>query len=363
MRTKPLILLVISIGCGLIASFAVSQVMSENREGVSETSGVLVLAKDVSPMTKMTADMFRVEQWPTDRIPAGVLTDPKAVEGKYAKQRLYVGEPLIEAKVSAKGKDLIVPVGYRIFDVKVDDTNGGSGYISPGDRIDITGFFEAGNRFPVSKSIRIMRNIEVAMVDGVSFQEPEATPKKASTIQLLVLEKQYEVLDTASNLGKLKLSLRAPEANEIAATNATPDSGDSFMEWLKKSERKNEVAKNTTNSLSMLKGLFAAVTPKPQPDERKEMLIITPGSVSIYRWVNGNKLPMLVSPEGYYSSPNPTASPTSPSADYSYSESSQSQSSNSSSTSSNASQPNVKWDPKTGTWQTGGFTPTYPQSK
>ena len=356
MRTKPLILLVISIGCGLIASFAVSQVMSEGGNNNAATTGVLVLAKDVSPMTKMTLEMFRVEQWPVDRVPAGALTDPKEVEGKYAKQRLYVGEPLIEAKVSAKGKDLIVPVGYRIFDVKVDDTNGGSGYISPGDRVDITGFFESGNRFPVSKSIRIMRNIEVAMVDGVSFQEPEATPKKASTIQLLVLEKQYEVLDTASNLGKLKLSLRAPEANEVAAAQSNPDIGDSFMDWLKKSERKNDVVKTTSNSLSMLQGIFAAVTPKPQPDERKEMLIITPGSVSIYRWVNGSKLPILMSPETY-SSPNAADAQSGSSSDFPYSGSS------GSSTSPNASQPSAKWDPKTGTWQTGGFTPTYPQSK
>jgi pilus assembly protein CpaB len=363
MRTKPLILLAISIGCGLIASFAVSQVMNEGGNNNSATTGVLVLAKDVSPMSKMTAEMFRVEQWPVDRIPTGALTDPKEVEGKYAKQRLYLGEPLIEAKVSAKGKDLIVPVGYRIFDVKVDDTNGGSGYICPGDRVDITGFFEAGNRFPVSKSIRIMRNIEVAMVDGVSFQEPEATPKKASTIQLLVLEKQYEVLDTASNLGKLKLSLRAPEASEVAAAQVNPDIGDSFMEWLKKSERKSEVAKSTSNSLSMLKGIFAAVTPKPQPDERKEMLIITPGSVSIYRWVNGSKVPILMSPESYssYGGMNPQGTSSS---DFPYSESNTGASGTSNSaTSSNASQPSAKWDPKTGTWQTGGFTPTYPQSK
>jgi len=356
MRSKPLILLAISIGCGLIASFAVSQVMSEGGNSNPSTTGGLILAKDVSPMTKMTSEMLRVEQWPMDRVPAGVLTDLKEVEGKYAKQRLYVGEPLIEAKISAKGKDLIVPVGYRIFDVKVDDTNGGGGYISPGDRVDVAGFFEAGNRFPVSKSIRIMRNLEVAMVDGVSFQEPEATPKKASTIQLLVLEKQFEVLDTASNLGKLKLSLRAPEASETATAQTNPDVGESFMEWIKKSERKSEAVKTTNDSLSMLKGIFAAMTPKAQKDERKEMLIITPGSVSIYRWANGSKLPILMSPETYSSASASDSQGTS-SSDFPYTGSSNI------SPSANASQPNVKWDVKSGTWQTGGFTPTYPQSK
>lgn len=369
MRTKSLILLIISIGCGLVASFAVSQVMTDKRDGSEvQTSGVLVTTKDLSPMAKMTADSVRVEQWPVDRIPSGAVAEVKDIEGKYAKQRMYTGEPIIEAKLSARGKDLVVPVGYRIFDVRVDENNGGSGYISPGDRVDITGFFEAGNRFPVSKSIRIMRNIEVAMVDGVSFRDPEAGPKRASTIQLLVLEKQYEVLDTASNLGKLKLSLRAPESDALTNGKTESDTGESFLGWLKESEKKSDasgVVASTANSLSMLKGLFAAMKPTPKEEEKKEMLVLTPGSVSIYRWVNGRRMPILISPEEYYGNPGSTQGPNASSSGLPESKyiSTQTPSVNEPAPSTNASKPAATWDPQTGTWQTGGFTPVYPQSK
>lgn len=365
MRMKPIILLVISISCGLIASFAVSQVLMEKRDGEPpQTSGVLVAAKDLSPMTKLTADMIRIEQWPIDRIPPGSIADTKEVEGKFAKQRLYSGEPIIEAKLSSRGKDLMVPPGYRIFDVRVDEASGGSGYISPGDRVDVTGFFEAGNRFPISKSIRIMKNIEVAMIDGVSFRDPEAAPKRAGTIQLLVLDKQYEVLDIASNLGKLKLSLRAPEADELAP-NAPTDTGDTFLSWLKDSEKKvntQGVATSAVNSLTMIKGMFEAVKPRPQPEERKEMMVITPGSVLIYRWLNGRKIPVMVSGEEYEASQAggggsyDSAAQSSSAADISGLQSDPS-------ATSNASPPGPTWDPATGTWQPGGFTPVYPQSK
>jgi len=365
MRRKSLILLIVSIGCGLIASFAVSQVMMERREGEApQTASVIVASKIVSPMARFTSDMVRVEQWPIDRIPAGSVTDVKEVEGKYAKQRLYVGEPIIEAKLSSRGKDLVVPTGYRIFDVKVDDTNGGSGYISPGDRVDVTGFFEGGNRFPVSKSLRIMRNIEVAMVDGISFRDPDAAPKRANTIQLLVLEKQYEVLDTASNLGKLKLSLRAPEAEEQSSVaNVSPDTGDSFLSWLKDTEKKKDIqapVKSAANSLALLKDMFAAVKPKPQPQERKEIMVITPGSVSIYRWVNGRKLPVLLTGEEYYASATAEGYTNSNGVDGQGAYSNDIQGLPSSNPSSNVPQPDSTWNPNTGTWQTGGFTPVYP---
>lgn len=375
MRMKSIILLVISISCGLIASFAVSQVLMERREGdAPQTSGVLVAAKDLSPMTKLSADMIRIEQWPIDRIPPGSIADTKEVEGKFAKQRLYAGEPIIEAKLSSRGKDLMVPPGYRIFDVRVDDASGGSGYISPGDRVDVTGFFDAGNRFPISKSIRIMKNIEVAMIDGVSFRDPEAAPKKAGTIQLLVLEKQYEVLDIASNLGKLKLSLRAPEADESTPNVPSSDTGDTFLTWLKDSEKKvntQGVATSAVNSLTMIKGMFEAVKPRPQPEERKEMMVITPGSVSIYRWLNGRKIPVMLSGDEYDASQPGSGGSYEPSmqsssaADISGLQPDSSANSNASQPgpTSNASQPGPNWDPATGSWQPGGFTPVYPQSK
>ncbi|MCU0707978.1 MAG: Flp pilus assembly protein CpaB [Pirellula sp.] len=385
MRTKSLILLIIAIGCGVVASVAVSQVMMEKQDGEApRTSGILVTAKDISPMTKLTAELIRVEQWPVDRIPLGSLTDTKEIEGKYAKQRLYTGEPIIEAKLSARGKDLVVPTGFRIFDLKVDDSNGGSGYIGPGDRVDVTGFFEKGNRFPVSKSVRVMRNIEVAMVDGISFRDPEAAPKRANTIQLLVQDKQYEVLDTASNLGKLKLSLRAPDAEGTTSGNEPLDSGESFLKWLKDSEvRKEQTVAATTavSSLSLLKGMFDSMKPQQKIEARKEMMILTPGSVSIYRWVHGRKMPVLLNPEDYYNAPDQaqvysldsgaayadpslvpaTAAPQTTSANPLPSESGTPAAPPADP--SNASQSNMVWDPKTGTWQSGGFTPVYPQSK
>ena len=369
MRTKSLVLLVVALGCGVVASVAVSQVMLEQKPGEAvPTVGVMVTSKDVSPMTKLAADMFSIEQWPVDRAPLGALTDPKQIEGKYAKQRLYRGEPILEAKLSLRGKDLVVPEHYRIFDLPVHDSNGGSGYLGPGDRVDVIGFFEKGTRFPISKSVRVMQNVEIAMVDGVAFRDPEAAPKKANTVQLLVQERQYEALDTASNLGKLKLSLRAPDADPNLVPFA--DNGDTFLSWLKDNEEKEKQAPapSVVDAVQPVEAL-------PVAKARNEMVVVSPKDVAVYRWLEGRRLPVKIeasgmdeeSPHVFSGSPmnngwsngssnagqqpspfagNPVISnpqsPVDPAA---------------------MQQPSLIWDPSTGTWQSGGFKPVYPVGK
>jgi pilus assembly protein CpaB len=400
MRTKSLVLLIIAIGCGAVASVAVSQVIMDQGDGNTvRTVGIVVTAKDVSPMTKLAEEMVKVEQWPADRVPMGALTDVKEIDGKFAKQRLYTGEPVIEAKLSLRGKDLVVPVGFRIFDLKVDDSNGGSGYIGPGDRVDVTGFFEKSNRFPVSKSVRVMRNVEVAMVDGISFRDPEAAQKKASTIQLLVQDKQYEALDTACNSGKLKLSLRAPDGEAKKDGEEAIDDGESFLKWLKDNETSQDRTANKTpavESLNLIKGVLGAMQPNPQVEARKEMTILTPGSMSVYRWVNGRKMPVLMTPEEYYQAPDqspnvdggphegpmqfppfggsspfistPLHSPASPTLEGNPSARKDSGKGQAAPGFANgtgagtvgAGAPTPVWDSNSGTWQSGGFKPVYP---
>ena len=83
MRTKSILLLVIALGCGVVASVAVSQVvLDQKNRGVTQTVPILVVAKEISAATKIPPDSFRIEQWPVDRVPLGAIADPKLVENK-----------------------------------------------------------------------------------------------------------------------------------------------------------------------------------------------------------------------------------------------------------------------------------------
>jgi len=367
MRAKSMLLLIIALGCGVVASVAVSQVVMDQKRGEVQSVPVLIAKKEISAATKIPADSFQIEQWPIDRVPIGAISDPKLIENKFTKQRIYPGEPLIEAKLSGKGRDFTVPEGYRTFDIGVKDETGGGGYIGPGDHVDVYGYFDKGPRVKSATSVRVMENLEVVMIDGVAVIDQEATKqKKSSTIQLLVKDSQYIVLDTASNLGKLRLALRPPTKE---TSSAVQDDGEKFTSWLKDSEAKQEerAIVETANT--------PASVDRP---EKHDMVIVTPTKSTMYRFNEGQAQPQKIDmdqpdegavPGGYQSQ--------SQSTQYKLGKTSGTgQTSNSTQSSSNtlggqktapvnpsgAAQPNLTWDPSSGNWQSGGFKATYPNS-
>ncbi len=372
MRAKSVLLLVIALGCGVVASVAVSQVVLDQKSRVVQTVPVLVVAKEVSAATKISADSFRLEQWPVDRVPLGAISDPKLIENKFTKQRLYPGEPVIEAKLSGKGRDFTVPEGYRTFDIGVKDETGGGGYIGPGDHVDVYGYFEKGARVKAAKSVKVMENLEVVMIDGNAIIDPESTKqKKSQTIQLLVKDSQYVVLDTASNLGKLRLALRPPA--QVAAKGIQTDDGEKFLAWLKESDAV-PVEKSVSDTV------VTAPPVQPEKNETHEMVIVSPSKTTLYRWTKDQMMPQKVDMEHpEESSSNSGVQNQNQSAFVSPPRKvnpSQSQQSNASSSAGtfqphpsmvanpeNGLTPVAPWDPSNGNWQSGGFKATYPTSQ
>ena len=373
MRTKSVLLLVIALGCGVVASVAVSQVvLDQKNRAVVQTAPVLVVAKEISAATKIPMDSFRLEDWPIDRIPMGTLSDPKMIENKFSKQRLYPGEPIIEAKLSAKGREFTVPEGYQIFDIPVKDETGGGGYIGPGDHVDVYGYMDKVTRVKAAKSVKVMENLEVVMIDGVAVADPEATrQKKSSTIQLLVKDSQYIVLDTAANLGKLRLALRPPGKQ---VTSSEPDDGEKFLTWLNESEGSSgkQIAEPVASPVS---------APAPDKAEKHEMVIVSNTKTTLYRFSEGQRLPQkidgdqspesvdsLVPPLGGYQSgsyPNqqPNFKPPVPSQSSFLPSATDSSASNqliAPVNPLNTPQSNLTWNPASGNWQSGGFKATYP---
>jgi pilus assembly protein CpaB len=365
MRAKSALLLVVALGCGVVAAVAISQVVLAQKGGEVQTVGILVVAKDLSAASKLSADAFRLEQWPADRVPVGALSDPKMVENKFTNQRLYMGEPIIDAKLSNKGKEFSVPAGYRIFDIQVRDDSGGVGYIGPGDHVDVFGYFDKGARVNAARSVKVMGNLEVVMIDGVAVVDIEATaPKKTNTMQLLVKDTQYVVLDTASNLanGKLRLALRPRE--QVASEN-TLDDGTSFMSWLKESQAQPLVELPIADPIKVPLLL--------ERQKEHDMLVVTAKKTSKYRMLDGQmveqqpkntieseKPPLGGTQSQSYQSPPATKKS---SAAVSTPPSVKQPRSIPAVDPTNSVQPVLTWDPTSGAWQTGGFKATYPSEE
>ncbi len=70
MRPKSLILLLLALGCGLVASIGISQVMANRNQAVAptvETERILVANKDIKVNEPLSAKMFKSKIGPKKR--------------------------------------------------------------------------------------------------------------------------------------------------------------------------------------------------------------------------------------------------------------------------------------------------------
>ncbi len=85
MRPKSLILLLLALGCGLVASIGISQVMANRNQGpapVVETDKILVANKDIKVNEMLSDKNIQVEDWPKEKIPVDAVRDIKELDGQ-----------------------------------------------------------------------------------------------------------------------------------------------------------------------------------------------------------------------------------------------------------------------------------------
>jgi pilus assembly protein CpaB len=225
---KSLILIFIALGCGLVVSIGVSQVMNRDGGGAGlEMEQILVALSDIDIGTKLDAQNVKLEDWPKAKIPEGAIRRLDDVKDKFANVRFFKGEPLNVNKVSDTLSNIAnkVPEGYRAMPVKVDEDTVMRA-ISPGDRVDVMVFLRRnGQDIVETGAFTILKNVRVFAVNATTERASDAKGETTSfkTISLLVKPDHARELAVAAQVGKIMLTLRRPdESDEAAGEEATP---------------------------------------------------------------------------------------------------------------------------------------------
>lgn len=254
MRGKSIALLILALGCGLVASIGITQVLAK-RHGDSggmhgETETVFVALKDVELGDVVDADELRAEEWPKDKVPAGALTKIEDVEGRRTRTKLYAGEPILANKLFApgeggRGTTAMIPKGYRVVSVKVDAVSAGGNLIMPGDRVDVLVYLKRDpvRGVPETGTRTILQDIKVFAVNNLVTPDKDDTgePIKAATISLLVTPEQAAKLTLASELGTIRLVMRSPN-DDTDAVDAQAAPGELFGQREKGDREKETLA-------------------------------------------------------------------------------------------------------------------------
>lgn len=213
MKMKSVILLVVAVGCGLVAMLGVQQVLTGQKSEETQMGQVLVAIAEIPPSNPLDEKNTAFKEMPLDTIPEGAVTDPAEIVEKTLKSTAVPGEFIMLAKLGTdKGASYDIPKGMRVVTTSVNLTKTHSGLIRPGDRVDILLSYRARNpeRGMVNRTKTILEFIEVFATDSiiVSHDQSEASEINAKNLSFLVTPEQAAILKLAESKGDLNLALR-----------------------------------------------------------------------------------------------------------------------------------------------------------
>lgn len=301
MRSKTMILLTLALGCGLVASIGISQMLQRQDQGAAgDTSPVWVVKTDIKQGDPLTMQNVKLEPWPKEKIPPGSLSKLEDIEGKRARVNLFAGEPVLDKKLLNKDElafSYSVPPGFRLYTVEANLVNSFGGLLHPDDRVDVLLVVEkAPQGIPITGTKTILQDIRVFAVNDVVRTPDNQAPEKidARTVSLLVTPQQAEKLALASTIGTIKLVMRSP-----SDTSPSDPSGVTMKDLFStdKTDRSSETMDhppgNPVSGLTaMLNNISKQVAASPNPPAAQQPVSpqIPPNETFLMQIVRGDQI-------------------------------------------------------------------------
>ena len=222
MRLKPMLLLALASGCGLVAMFLFQQATKGNSGApVDEKVSVLVVTAEITPGTLLSENNVEFRDYPISVVPENVVTVPEEFEERASRVRAFPGDFVTLDKLSGKGDHAAsqdIPMGMVACTILVDPAMTSSGLLLPGDRVDILVTFTMRGQYGGGKVIKtVLEFVEVFSVDQRREIQTSKGEAAAKTCTLLVDRDQSMLLKLAEDIGKLHLTMRSKTDSEPRA--------------------------------------------------------------------------------------------------------------------------------------------------
>lgn len=245
MNKRNIALLAVAFGIAIGAGFMVSAYLSATKRDIKAdieakqrvvpptipTARVLVAKKDLIVGTFVKREDLHWQLWPEESITPAYVTDSKLLDaGKSDQKKLTIddfvggvvrapisgGQPLVQGLVAKAGERgflaAVLQPGMRAMSVPVAATTGVSGFILPGDHVDVLwDVKKSAKGYPFTQTL--FRDIRVIAVDRAT-SATGATPAKTLTLELTPF--QTEAMSLAQSKGGIEFTLRSivPEEDD-----------------------------------------------------------------------------------------------------------------------------------------------------
>jgi pilus assembly protein CpaB len=238
MNKRNIALIAVALGIAIGAGFMVSAFLGQQERQMANelkkqqrvvpptipTARVLVAKKDLVVGTFVKREDLHWQLWPEESITPAFVTDSKLLDaGKSDQKRLTIddfvggvvrapiagGQPMVLGLVAKAGERgflaAVLQPGMRAMSIPVSPTSGISGFILPGDHVDILWDVKKSRKgYPFTQTL--FRDIRVIAIDQKT-SAAGATPAKTLTLEFTPF--QTEAMSLAQNMGGIEFTLRS----------------------------------------------------------------------------------------------------------------------------------------------------------
>jgi pilus assembly protein CpaB len=200
-----------------------------SRQEIIPTVDVYVAQRSLKYGEALNSDDFRLVAWPETAIPEGTFVGQGSLypEGendlRYVLRAMEKDEAIMAIKVTEPGEEAGLTSqlerGMRAFAIKVDVASGVSGFLRPGDRVDVywTGRIQGRNRDDRGEVTKLIDTaIKLIAIDQTSAGDIDAATI-ARTITVAIRPEQVAALAQAQSSGRLSLSLVGADDDTVAS--------------------------------------------------------------------------------------------------------------------------------------------------
>ncbi len=204
------------------------EALANAKAGIVPTVGVLVSNRTLKYGERLNEEDIRIVQWPENAIPEGAFLEMATLFPEIKNNERFVlramekDEAIMEVKVTDPGETAglrsQLSKGMRAFAISVDVASGVSGFLRPGDTVDV---YWTGSLRGTSDSDRgeitrlVLTNIELVAVDQTAGADVTGTTI-ARTVTVAATPQQIAALAQAQNTGRMSLALVGAQDDKVA---------------------------------------------------------------------------------------------------------------------------------------------------
>ena len=230
MRGRLVLLVLVALSAAGAAMFTAQSWLAAQRNALAAAPQVaapivskvevLVAKADLPAGVIVSVDHLRWQPWPEGSVNKAYHRRGDAelddFTGTVVRAGIAMGEPVTDTRIVRPGENgflaAVLGPGMRAVTVPVNATTGISGFIFPGDRVDMILTHGVEQDEDSDRMLRasetVLSDVRVLAIDQTTDDQGDE-PKVGKTATLEVTPKQAEMVTLLTDLGRLSLSLRS----------------------------------------------------------------------------------------------------------------------------------------------------------